>query len=485
MQGSYSMYPKIGVQTTETVDVENIQSSQTAIHQGYQIPSAIPSSAEANSTPDIETTLSPVPLLSEPLPTITQTIIPPSTSDLLFLSQRQLLRWDHVTDFVGALAEGVIDFSVSADGRTIAMLRSRDITTNGEEKYGLDLLDFETKQIRTLLEQSPLLYYMKISPDAQWISFFDQENPGRFLGIRIDDFINMATSESSSIEPIEIGQCDSDAGAITDTAWSPDSQSLLWSDSNGIWLSTPSLGTAQQIQPAQVTVTNPQDQTSEIEVFFHSLKWSPAGRFAMVTVTPRSSNISWIDVIDTRTGKLAQVPDSFEVNEWETSVSWMKNGDILVLHTSDPLTHSPIFVKVFRTFYTNPELLVETKLIEFPGDLFQDESILGTSESGYYLDWANQLDDRMLLLGAANTTDSIPPTLYRLDLDFNKFERVFKLPDKTMEILWSPDGQNALILRMNEHILLLSIKGGTIRDLSSILPEDAHDFIWLPPFPRS
>ena len=481
LPGSYSNLPKTIILNTIPVDDENLQPSQTATTQEKQTPNS--STTEPNSTPFLKTTLSAVPLVSETLPPITETIPPPSTSDLLFLSQRQLLRWDPVTDFVGVLAEGVIDFSVSADGKTIAMLRSKDVTADGEEKYHLDLLDFETKQIKTLLEESPLLYYMKISPDAQWISFYDEEKPGKFYGIHIDNPMNLISADSTSLEPIQIGECESKVEEVTETAWSPDSKTLLWSDTSGIWILSPGEGKTRQIHNNRVNITNPQNQTSEIEVFFHSLHWSPTGRFAMVTVAPRSSNVSWTGVIDTRTDKLAQVPDSFEVNEWETSVSWMENGDLLVLHVNDPTTQSPPFLKVFRPYYTNPDLLVEAKRIDLPVDLFQEESVF--SKTSLYLDWANQLDDRMSLLGVAQSGASIAPFLLRLDFDLNQFERIFDLPENTREILWSPDVQNALIIGRDQQILLMSLFDGSTRVLSGVLPEDAHDFFWLPPFPRS
>jgi WD40 repeat protein len=404
---------------------------------------------------------------------------------LLFLSQGKLSRWDHVTDYIGVLAEEVVDYSVSADGKAIAMLRAKNFTANGVEQFKLDLLDFETKQITTLLDHTPRLYKMSISPDARWTVFSYQEKPGTIYALQTDRATKLTTSEQSDRSPVEMGPCKTtDDTTCLGMTWSPDSQALMWGDSFGIWISTLATRKPLLIQSNDVTISDPQNVTNQIEVTFLSLDWSPAGRFAMLTVAPTSSHVSWQAVLDTLTGRLVQVPDSYKIDARESSVTWMENGDLLVLHASNPTEQRPPFVNIYQVLPTSNELLVSIIDFELQGIELPIKSPSIKIPSILYLSWPNLLDPRTLILGSTTTGISYNPALLSIDLEFKKFDRLLELPEDISEILWSPDGQNALILGSNNQIQFLTLPGGSLRDLSAVLSEHAHDFFWLPPVPR-
>jgi len=233
-----------------------------------------------------------------------------------------------------------------------------------------------------------------------------------------------------------------------------------------------------------VTISDPQNVTNEIEVSFLSLEWSPAGRFALLEVTPKSSNVSWQAVLDTLNGKLVQVPDSYELNGLAGNASWLNNGDLIVLHDSDPSNQGPPSFSIYKVIATSNELLVSFK--DFPLGEIQSQMGLPTTNASsvFILSWPYLLDSRMLILGSRTTGTASNPALFRIDLEFNKYERILELPQGASDILWSPDGQNALVLGANGQMLFLTLTGGPLRDIRSVLSLQAHDFFWLPPVPR-
>jgi hypothetical protein len=344
-------------------------------------------------------------------------------------------------------------------------------------------LDFETKQIVTLLDQIPRPYHMEISPDARWVKFTFQEIPGPLYVIQTKKGTNSVDSAQLNSSLIEVGTClpEKDSPCLG-TTWSPDSYSLIWGDAQGIWISTIASGELSLVLNNNITISDPQNQTNEIEVSYRSLEWSPAGRFALLTVAPRSSEVSWQAVLDTRNGKIVQVPDSYRIDASSSSVSWMENGDLLVLHASDPNDQSPPSFDIYRLSPTSNELLLPMK--EFKLQEFTSQIDSPSPFTVFHLIWPKLIDSRMMILGANALENGFNPTLFNIDLEFDKYESLYELPQGTRNVLWSPDGQNALVLGADGQILFLSLPARSLRDLGTVLGTQAQDFFWLPPVPR-
>ena len=393
------------------------------------------------------------------------------------------MRWDHVTDYVGVLAEGVISYSVSANGKIVAMQRTRNVTANGVEQFGLDLLDFETKQITSLLDQTPLLSHLSISPDARWIKFSYQENPVGIYTVQTGYDSRAIGSPQQTNSPVELdlGEAQRDSPS-EDILWSPDGQSLLWENPLGIWLYILATGEIRLVRSNIVTVSDPQNKTNEIEVSFQALDWSPAGRFALATVFPSSSDVSWQAILDTLTGRLVQVPDSYENNDWESDVDWMQNGDLLVMHASDSDNQKPPFIKVYHVFPTRNELLVFIDYQEIGEEFLRTRSSF-SNLLPINLIWPHSLDARTLRMGITSGTAS-KPFLFSIDLQIDKLEKLLDLPQDTFDVLWTPDGQNALVLGTKGQIFFVALPRGPLRDVRPVLGKNAHDFFWLPPVPH-
>src|SRR5690606_5459963 len=97
--------------------------------------------------------------------------------------------------------------------------------------------------------------------------------------------------------------------------WSADSRELLWNDSRGIWVTQPPRGLARQVLENQISVTDPRGGKTDVQVSFNQLSWSPGGRFALAQVALIGSDVHWQAVLDTRMGRLIQVPDTYTLGE--------------------------------------------------------------------------------------------------------------------------------------------------------------------------
>ena len=117
-------------------------------------------------------------------------------------------------------------------------------------------------------------------------------------------------------------------------------------------------GSAIQLHSNVVEIADPQGKTTQIEVRFSSLEWSPVGRFALIQVFPNQSEASWHAVIDSLTGKIGQVLDSYKIASSEVSVGWLPDGFLSVARASDPGHNLPASIQIWNVLATNTDLLV-------------------------------------------------------------------------------------------------------------------------------
>jgi hypothetical protein len=71
--------------------------------------------------------------------------------------------------------------------------------------------------------------------------------------------------------------------------------------------------------------------------------------------------------------------------------------------------------------------------------------------------------------------------LFDLNLLNGSLTKLLTLPAETTQILWSPDGINALILGGRNQIFLFSLKTGELSDLQPTIGTGARQFVWMPP----
>jgi hypothetical protein len=415
------------------------------------------------------------PTASQPPATSTPGVF--ATSDLLFISDNRLLRWDHVTHYSSSLAENVVAFSTNDNGSMIVLLRPRSMAANGIELFDLDLLDFTSKQTRHLIEGTARLLDLALSPDGAWLAY--RQSPEGKPAIRL-----LHLSDPTS--PANLGKCEATGSdSCTPIAWSPDSRNLLWSDPSGLWIAAAGKMPASVLHTSRVDVPDPQGKTSQIEARFSSPEWSPVGRFVLVQVVPNQSDASWHAVIDSLTGKLAQVLDSYKLAPDQISVSWLPDGRLAVARSSDPAQQTPATIQVWDVLATNPDLLVSTGIYKLPsGNLPSEATPLTISDSSntrLRLDWIQQAHPGHLLFGTVQPESPSETRLYDLNLLIKSFTQLTQLKSEVQEVLWAPDGSGMLIINANGQALFVSSDGKETTDLELSLDPPPTGFVWLPP----
>ena len=411
-----------------------------------------------------------------PSPVLPTTQSPEMTSDLLYLTDGKLMRWDHVTDYSNLLASGVEEFAVSESGKKVALLKTTNITANGVELFTLAILDFDTKQITNLIENTPRLYAVSISADGKWIAYTTDLSNGTIFVINTDD----------GEQKFEAGTCThEDDGSCNKLAWSPDGGNLLWTDDRGIWKFNVELGSSHLLHPNVVRVTDPKGGEGEISVQFGSLAWSPKGRYVLLEVIPSDSGVRWQGILDTKNGRFAQVPNSSDYSTLDACACWSKDGSLMVGHSGNSAEDRPPNINVWRIVPTHNDLLILDKNFELDSQFFPSLSNLDEFEQHYFPNWLSQINENKSYFGLTLIDTNSNPLLFELDLRNGALSEIIVIPYNPIDVLWSPDGVGALIIGKNSEIIFAPFDGSLMRDLHLRLGEDAHNFIWLPPTPRS
>jgi hypothetical protein len=471
--------PKSKIQSIGKLPVE-ISETPTQVVFNQPGNNQIPSLPNVAITPALAT---PIESLAVPLtPTILQmaaTSTPGvfATSDLLFINNNRLLRWDHVTRYSSSLAENVVAFSTNATGSQIVLLRPRGMAANGEELFDLDVLDFYNKQTRHLIQGTSRLLDLALSPDGDWLAYqYDQD------GNSAINLLNIADPST----PSSLGQCEAPRpDRCTPPAWSSDSQSLLWSDRRGLWITGVGKGYATLLHTSTVEIPDPQGKTSQIEAQFAAPEWSPTGRFALFQVNPKQSNASWHAVIDTLTGRLGQVLDTYQLSPQQVSVSWLPDGKLAVARSSDQVQQTPATIQVWHVMATNPTLLVSAGEYKLPTFILSSEvtSISINSPATYplRLNWIQQTNPGHLFFGAIQPDNHTQMGLYDLNLLTKSVTQIVRLTSDIQKILWAPDGSGMLLITSDGKVIFISADGNETFNLISTVGSSFTGFIWLPP----
>jgi len=416
-----------------------------------------------------------------PINTITANLSPTRTpkmlkvSDLLYLAQGRLMRWDHIRGVSLPLVEGILEYSSSADGKKIALLKKAGMTANGIEMIDLALFDFNTKQVTKIMEGNSRLYEISISPSGKWIVYTDKPNAGDIYLLPIQP---QAT-------PIKLGTCLQELGTpCQDITWSPDSRKIAWSDSRGIWISEVPRGTTTLLLPDTVQVIDPKGNQSEIHVSFSDLVWSPMGRFILVRVIPSNQGVRWYGILDTRQGRLIDIPDTFEFSDARSQAIWMPNGDLLVMQSGFSLNDSPPYLQLWKVVPTRNDLLMEKAAYHLDTEQFPALPEVEGKTINYFPRWVFQNTEGNYNFALSIQDTSIPIQLFQLDVKRNTLQKFAEIPATTQEILWAPDGLGALVINSQNELIFVPMTGTLMVNLQAALGEDAHDFTWLPAIPR-
>ncbi len=397
------------------------------------------------------------------------------TSDLLYLDGDKLMRWDHVTNYSSLLVDGVKEYDLSGNGDQIAILKKTNMSANGQEIYNLGVFNFETKQLNYLVESLPGMFDISISPDGGMV-IYNKESPTAEIYI---------VKNEPNPEPELLGVC---IGSLNrdcrDFSWSPDSQKVVWSNPNGIWMAEIADLPGYLLHPNTITVTDPKGEQEQIEVEYRSFNWSPGSRFVLVDVIPSDYGVRWQGVLDSSSGQIVKIPQSIDYSELEACANWTREGDLMVGHSVPAPDESAPRIVIWKIIPTKTELLVKQQEIQLEPKIFPTVTAGEEGEGLFFPNWLNQVDNTTFNFGLCKADSDLAPVLYRLDTGQNELEEIVVIPNNTTDILWTPDGSGALILGRDGELIYTPFDGSLMRDLREILGEGAHEFNWLPPKPR-
>ncbi len=393
------------------------------------------------------------------------------TSDLLYLLENALYRWDHITGYTGLLVDNVSDYFVSQDGKKIFLLRPHKISANGISIYDLDMLDLIDKQLYSIKTDIPKWEHISLSPDGSWLTYHTIEKKQAFSILNLQQPDQIITIDACN--PTEEKYC-------SQTVWAPNSKELIWSDSDGVrYLNISSQQTHKLIQPDIISMTDPKGNENQIKVRFEDLNWSPQGRYVLTRIVHNDSEIGWYAILDTAGSRLVRVPDTYHSDRETTSVRWSQAGNLLVAQTQ-PDENTPIQIKHWFLLATHDYLLVSQVDISISSE--ELDSFIDTRTN---IEWLSQLEQPYYFLSYSPIKSIRSAVIYTLNLEENLAIPLFNLGQNCHQVLWAPDNSGFLIYGSREQIQFFQIIDGNILSIQSTLGMQAKDFHWLPPAPRN
>ncbi len=394
------------------------------------------------------------------------------SSDLLFLSEDRLGRWNDVSGELSLMAANVTSFASSDNGHKIALLRSRRLATQDTSLFNLDVMDLQTNKTRTILQDTPHIFMLDLSPDGQWIAYTSQEQGGSIYLLETDN----------STAPVKLGTCsqpDHTLNCDNGPIWSPDSRSLAWSDEQGVWMYTFESRQAALAIPGKLDVSDPKGEISHIQVAFSQMAWSPQGRYLKAKISPSGSDVYWQAIMDTRIGRVAQVPETYTQDHNSSVLTWLPDGRLCQIFGSDRQQNQGPAANLWSVLPTRDDLLLELKSFELESGDFPS-AVNNLPEINDIPAWLEAIDNQLVsfLLFLPDQTQS--GILFTMDLKYGAVQKINDLPYDIQMILWAPDHTGALVISRQGEILFVPRDGGAPKDLVPSLGGDAQEFHRLP-----
>jgi len=496
-----------------------ISSTSTATPTAINIPSPTPTqtpSPTVTSTPSSTPTQPPTPMPTAAwtptsLPTVIPYIqpamtdlLPPIESDLLYLENGQLKLWNHATSQIKPLLSAtdsltnITQYSISADGQSIFFSRVMTMPN-----YQIGQLNLQTLQIKWLLNSAEPIMAWAISPDNQALAYIIQGNqpstdlvarqlvptppPDKFGNYDVKSTIEgvLYSRNISTMQSIEIGFVSHVTSksmfyswSFNSLVWSPNSDSILWSDGYAVWSNT-----LQELKP-RLLLPNELAMPNRKGVGVHTLgTWSPKGQYLMMeTGFFEGSSFAIFDPVH---GFILAIPDSFEYGKPGTRLVWMNNDDLFVIRPGEIYVNNKTLlphiiepmVGEIRHINTLSQSLTITRKAWFPiaaQPAFENIPFTLTSFE----------DGRLgFILTNEDNTNYLERGLYIVDADTLRPHKVNGLPPSPTRqwpnVIWNPDGSGAIIILPNQPPLYAPTDSSALYDLSSIISPQACCFSWL------
>ena len=394
------------------------------------------------------------------------------SSDLLFLSEHRLGRWNDVSGELSLMAANVASFTSSDNGHKVAILRSHGLATQDKNLFNLDLMDLQINHTQTILQDTPPIYLLDLSPDGQWIAYTSQDQGGSIYLLETDN----------SAPPVKLGTCsqpDHTLNCDNGPLWSPDNRSLVWSDEQGVWMYTFDSHQTVLAIPGKLDVSDPKGEVSHIQVAFSQMVWSPQGRYLKAKISPSGSDVYWQAILDTRTGRVAEVPETYTQDHNSSALTWLPDGRLCQVLGSDRTQNQGPAANLWSVLPTRDDLLLELKSFKLQSSYFPSV-VDNLPEFNDLPAWLESIDDQLVSFILFLPGQARSGILFTMDLKYGAVQKIIELPYDIQMILWAPDHTGTLVLGQQGEIFFIPRDGGAPKNLVSSLGSDAQEFHWLP-----
>ncbi len=449
-------------------------------------PSEIPPKPTTTPTKIVDTT----PILTHTaIPSVEDSAIIPA-HDMLLVSSGDLRLWSSQTGEVsrvfqepeslgtpvstlsGTQKSRVADIKLDGKYQRIVILRSRGISANGVEIFDLELMDLTSGTAQVLLEETPAVYNLGISPDGEWVTYtFQPQGGGPIFSINTQD----------ASEPIIIDVCEAETESNCEgITWLEDQNSIMWIDRDGVWLSAPPNFEPVRIVENRVPIIDLEGNERTIEVNYSHLRWSPKGRYLLTDIHPLRSEIHWEGVIDTLRGGVIEVPGSYEYDQPSAAAEWLPDGDLLVLQTQMYGPVQKLQVTIYNVVPTSETLLVQEQAYALDFSEVLSEEVGNKEDVEFVPQYIFPESDRTVWTILVFPQDGIHSRLFQLDLKYRLVTKVYETPIGEIGYHWSPYSPEAILAVQPEGLYYFSETLPRVYDINPVLGVDSCCFQWMP-----
>lgn len=262
-------------------------------------------------------------------------------------------------------------------------------------------------------------------------------------------------------------------------AWAPDRTMLAWSDSQGVWLRAPGEQDPLLAVSSLLKVTDPRGGTSEVSVRYTELSWSPNGRYLLGSVSPVNSEIRWLGVLDTRTGRQAEIQGTFETGQTRATAAWLANGQVVVGVPGSAAPASLPSIQTWNVLPTRDDLLLAEKQYNVPLEKLPWVEGAPAASLEYEIAWLSALRDRYISFAVRLSNREANTVVFLIDVKYGRVDQIYEFEDEVSELLWSPDSQEGLMTGARNLLLYLPGDGRPAVDLLRDFGIEAHSFSWI------
>jgi hypothetical protein len=376
--------------------------------------------------------------------------------------------WSHGTGNVETLIEAhdiafgeIREIVVSADGQQAALLHKK-----ADKVDGLSILELKNREITPVVEietERYVLFDINFSPDGKWVSYLLGDNRVGTINVSRVDKANIA----------EVGNCGGGNSAFPSREcytylWSPDSRSILWSDTRGVWL-------ADIGQPAKLI----REQGTDVgEKIYFPKAWSPSGQFILSNNAFVESDFGCYGILDARSGDMDEsIQACVSIDAPGIDVIWLQDDRLFVTRPAYWEDDGRPTLEIWSVSPAGDKLLTPQRTFSINIDPQKN--------------WpANpiQLQDGRIAFFILNIDNADYQTrgLYLTTSDLDAPVKVNGVPPLmpdyfNAEILWAPDGSGAIYHDWETEMLLyIPTSENMLFDLRPFLGDHAGHFSWSP-----